>query len=543
MPKGYTRRIKEKKAEARRRSYSGRGGGGVGARPLRISSSGEIIEASTKPLFDKTKYISYNATVSDQIFSIKETLSADTTNEVMPTQVMVKNVGKGPVMVMAGYETYTDSTSDGAIEFLHALLAPNEVFIPPTRGIIVSGVASTPLLLNGTPVTNTAPNSNMYVDSGANVDTATSGDIASDATEETLYLEPYTSAANCTANLFRIGDLIRLENEICEVTDIGTKAGLSTNTLTIKRGLYGSTAATHADAVAVRLPFFNTFNDFDRGGIHATSITDIDGKFHCYNFYGLGRTQTEVQGIVPGSIALKFYTEGGYQELGLSGVTPSTNTGLTASTAYEFDIQVDGGTNYDNLSFTTSANVNFGGSDGVIQKIQDALDVQYYTAGNLFEKKVRVHIVDGDVRFSSGSNLSTTAIALTAGSTGTAEFFGTGRIPAVGSLQAPVASSLPPDIIWDPVTYTEETNDSAFCYDDGNGNLQGVARGTINYETGEIEIRNAPPEGAFVLNVLHTSVFGGALNEATADRINSLTSIHANNVSQSTQAMINIKAY
>ena len=85
----------------------------------------------------------------------------------------------------------------------------------------------------------------------------------------------------------------------------------------------------------------------------------------------------------------------------MSGITSSTESGLAASTAYAFDIAVDGGSDY-TLSFTTSTNTKFGGSDGVIRKIQDALDAGFYASGNLFEKKVTVAIVDGDIRFTSG---------------------------------------------------------------------------------------------------------------------------------------------
>ena len=107
-------------------------------------------------------------------------------------------------------------------------------------------------------------------------------------------------------------------------------------------------------------------------------------------------------GFVPSSLSGKFY-RAGYQELGLSDITSSTHSGLAASTAYQFNIAVDGGSAFVDLAFTTDAtNLNFGGTSGIISKLQEALDTQYYTAGNLFEKKVHVGIVDGDVRFTSG---------------------------------------------------------------------------------------------------------------------------------------------
>ena len=160
--------------------------------------------------------------------------------------------------------------------------------------------------------------------------------------------------------------------------------------------------------------------------------TDLQGKFKSsiipagdsdtqHNARGL----TTDDGIVPGSLMIMFYTKGAYQEFGLSGITSSTNSGLTASTAYQFTIAVDGGSAYD-LSFTTdSSNLNFGGTNGVIQKIQDVFDTQFYTtSSNLFEKKVTVSIVNGDIRFTSGSNLSTSAISLGDSSSGDTDIWG-----------------------------------------------------------------------------------------------------------------------
>ena len=336
--------------------------------------------------------------------------------------------------------------------------------------------------------------------------------------------------------------MIRVDDEIMEVTSIGSKAGLATNLINVKRGLYGSTAATGAaDGDPVRLPFFNAYHDYDK---YSVAQTDSNGKFKCYNFFGVGRSATEVQGIVPGSVALKFYTEGAYQSLGLSGITSGTNSGLTASTAYEFDIQVDGATNFDNLSFTTdSSNLNFGGTNGIISKIQAALDTQYYTAGNLFEKKVTVGIVNGDIRFTSGSNLSTSAIALTAGSTGTAEFFGTGRIPAVGSINGAVAARLPDDVVYDKITYATSPNTGAFIYDDGYGRLFGNGSGTINYETGALDMTGCPVNSEFVYSCLHTSAFSGKLTESATDRINSLVDIYANTTSQKWTGSVKVRTY
>ena len=322
-----------------------------------------------------------------------------------------------------------------------------------------------------------------------------------------------------------------------EVTGIGSKAALATNTLTVRRGVHGSTAGTAAaDDDPVRLPFFNAYHDYDK---YSVAQTDNKGNFKCTNFFGYGRSATGVGGIVPGSIAIKFYSAG-YQTLGLSGITSSTNTGLTAGTAYEFDIQVDGGTNFDNLSFTTdSSDVTFGKT---LQLIQAALDIQYYTSGNLFEKKVTVGIVDGDIRFTSGSHLSTSAIALTAGSSGTAEFFGTGRIPAVGSIDAAVGALLPDDVKYDPLNYIASPNISAFLYDDGYGALYGAGggQGQISYETGAIDMRNCPPNGEFVFSVIYNGVFAGRASSTVATKVNSLVKLYGSTTNQKLNAELTV---
>ena len=490
------------------------------------------------PVLAKTKAIGYNATTSDQIFAISSAASS-TTKESMPAVVDVKNTGGVPVMLMIGYETYSDDTSDGVVEYLHTMLTPGQTFTPPLRAVIRTGEST--VIMDGTAVDNSAPDSNEYTDSTANVDDATAAGVVSSDSSTLLYLEPYTSAANCAANLFRVGDLIRIDDEIMEVTGIGTKAGLSTNTLTVKRGMYGSTAAADAaDGDPVRLPFFNAYHDYDKFSV---AQTDSNGKFKCFNFFGLGRAATEVQGIVPGSVAIKFY-EPGYQELGLSGINQGTNSGLTASTAYAFDIQVDGGSNFDNLTFTTdSSNVAFGGTNGVISKIQSALNTQYYTSGNLFEKKVSVGVVNGDIRFTSGSHLSTSAIALTAEDGSDASFFGTGRIPAVGSIRSAVAAKLPDDVVYDRITYATSPNSSVFLYDNSYGGLIGNGSGAINYETGAIDMLGCPPNAEFVISCLHTSAFSGKLNEGETDRVNSLVDIYANTTNQKENTSIDINVY
>jgi hypothetical protein len=483
-----------------------------------------------KPVLEKTKSVSYSATQSDQIFAISSAASASST-EGMPNRVEVINTGNTPLMIMAGYETYTTDTADGVTEYLHTMLLPNETYSPPIRGLIQT--AADTVIVDGTVVNNDSPNALEYEDSG---DTVASGELNNTT-------DPVVFEIDNGHEKYRVGDLIRVEDEIMRVEgtfdDNPTSETVADNHIVVSRGKYGSTNATHSGTPAIRLPFFNAYHDYDK---YSLTQTDSDGKFRAMNFFGLARTTTAVQGITAGSVSLKFF-EAGYQSLGLSGITGSTHSGLAASTEYKFNITVDGGSTFQDLAFTTdSSNLNFGGSNGIISKIQTALDTQFYTAGNLFEKKVHVAIVDGDVRFTSGSHIEASRIVLAAPTSGTTPF-GVGRIPAIGSINADVLAKLPDDVSYDRVTYSAIPNSSVFVYDDGSGNLFGAADGTINYETGAIDFRNAPPNAEFVISCMHTGAFSGKLNEAQADRINSLIAIHANTPNQKGSGQVTVKTY
>ena len=287
--------------------------------------------------------------------------------------------------------------------------------------------------------------------------------------------------------------------------------------MTIERGLFGSTAATHADDVAVRLPFFNMHHDFDDtsyngGGNGSATVvkTNASGRFRSMNFFGFGRTSDAVvDGLVAGSVAIKFY-ESGYQEFGLAGITPSTKTGLAVSTTYTIALTIDGGSS-DDLSFTTdSSDVTFG---NVIGKIQSAINDKFTTGTNLKGKKATIAIIDGDVRITSGSRLSTGAILIADGSSGTTPL-GVGIIPAAGSLEKAVAGRLPDDTLQDPITFATKKNTNAFLLDDGMGNLSGAGgTGTLNYETGEINL-NAYPNAEFVVSANTKAGFSGGSDDS-----------------------------
>ena len=456
--------------------------------------------------------------------------SRDVANDTMvaPKAILVENTGSvGCELLISTAEWVTDDATDSAdtvndsTHYLSMLLPAGEcVYLPNNRLIGTSTAFGAGL---GVGISNLTPNSNEYLDSGADVDHATSATIGSDATHTTLNLE------NGHSKYFKVGDLIRLEDEICEVTEVGTGADLANSTLTIIRGLYGSTAATHADDVAVRLPFFNMHHDFDDtsyngGGNGSATVvkTNASGRFRAMNFFGAGRTADAVaDGLVAGSVAIKFYNQG-FQEFGLAGITPSTKSGLAASTTYTFGLAISGGS-ADDVAFTTdSSDLTFG---NIIAKIQSAINDKFTTGTNLKGKKATIGIVGGDIRVTDSSRLSTGAIALSAPSSGTTPF-GVGIIPAVGSLEKAVAAKLPDDTIFDPITYTEKKNTAAFLLDNGNGTLTGAGgSASINYETGEINI-NAFPNAEFVVSFNTKAAHAGGV-ESSATTMNGIVTLEA----------------
>ena len=489
-----------------------------------------------KPVFSKTESVSYGT--SSQIYSLSSSAAVDAPSGSMPNSIELKNTGPVPCVIMVGYKSYSDETTiddSGADRYFHTMLMPGESYRPSVRGVISTDTATTQF--DGTAVENQVPDSNMYTDSTADVDHATASTIGSDATHTTLNLE------NGHSNFFRVGDLIRIENEICEVTAVGTGADLANSTLTIIRGVHGSTAATHADDVAVRFPFFNAYHDFDK---YSIAQTDDLGRFRCTNFFGQGRASSGTQGLVPGSVAFKFYNPG-YQELGLSGITSSTQTSLVASGSYWLKIALNGGT-AESINFTVdSSNTSWGGNSGVIAKINAALTDKYNNQdSNTFQKKSSVGIIGGDIRFTSGSRLSSSAVALTAGADGASATYNlfaqqNGHVPPLASLDAAVAARLPDDVAYDRVTYATSPT-GVFCYDDGRGNLKGMCTGTINYETGAIDMRG-PANAEFVYTVSHTSAFSGKLTDATTARGGALVGILVNNPSQKRTAKVALSVY
>ena len=501
----------------------------LGSRGAKAKQKGAIKE-SVKPL-------SYNPSTNRLLLDISDSTTESTTSIANAGIVEVENTGKIPALIQAAYQFWTDEDTMNTNSYtINFLLRPNDrIELPDCPAFIQDQDVE---IYEGEALDNQVPDANMYVDSTADQEDGTGDDITGSASETKVFFEPHTSATNNAGLLFKVGDLIRVNNEIMEITELGSMGDAANTYATVIRGVHGSTAASdHADDDAIRFPFFNAYHDFDK---FSTAQTDLDGKYKCTNFFGYGRSLTAIDGITAGSVCIKFY-ESGYQSLGMSGVTNNTESGLAASTEYKFNITVDGGSTFSNLTFTTGSSTKFGGSDGVINKIQSALNTQYYTAGNLLNKRVYVAIVDGDIRFTSGTRLSTSAILLAAPTSGTTPF-GVGRVPAIGDVNAAVAARLPDDVSYDPVTYQSYPNSDVFIYDDGYGNLFGnCAEGSsINYETGAVDMIGCPPEANFVVSALYSSPLSGR-QSATHTKRNGLSAIYGNLTSQKGEGEVTIK--
>jgi len=489
----------------------------------------------SKPIDKKTKSIKYSATVNNLLLDLAPASDVETnTASAIIKAVRVRNDGYVPALAIFQFYRYTDATTEGAAEYLHFLLNPEEeITLPATRGIIAQDAEQ----YIGTAVSATAPNSAEKVDTGDN--------IADGELNNTT--DPVVFELDNGHEKYRVGDKLRVENEIIRVEGTfdnnPTASTVADNHIVVSRGWNGSTTASHSGTPDVYYAFFNDYHDFDT---YTLSQSDSLGKWKSSNFFGYGRAVSGEGGLMAGSVAIQFYTQG-MAKFGLSDLTSNTESGLTASTAYEFDIGVDGGTTFDNLSFTVdSSNTKFGGSDGIIAKIQAALDTQYYTSGNLFEKKVSVSLENGDLVFRSGSFLVASAIIIGAGSSGTAEFLGTGRIPAAATS---INARLETETFTDPVT-NGTTYKQIFIRDDGRGNLvwknQRIV-GTVNYETGAIEWTvSERPNAEFVVSVLHTSALSGKLATSTTGnnvRVNSLRQVLGNTPQQKCEAILTVETF
>ncbi len=465
--------------------------------------------------------------------------------------ITIRNTGKTALEIEFLIDSWENATPDTNVSspaqriLRHMLPVGEHIYLPNLRLLDFDAATSAGdayALDNKNP--KDVNSENLYVDSGVTVHAKVE--------------DSATSITVTSGDPFYVGDLIQLGINTSETTQIEIMrvTKVDGTTLTVDRALYGTSAAdgdsqTDAtsgavDGAKIYLPFFNITQDCNQYGGLSTCQTDSNGVFHIKNFFGYGRYANSVAGgLVPGSLSGKFFNAG-YQELGLTGISPSTHSGLAASTLYGFDITVDGSglLNSDAMQFTTdSSNVNFGGNNGIINKIQTVLNTQFRTtSSNVLNEAVSVGIVDGDIRFTSGQRLSTSAILLAAPSQGETTPFGVGRLPAIANVQSPVAASLTSDLTVDKSSGLEKINESIFFYDDGHGNIGGSASGTINYQTGELYL-NGVPNAHFVVSANYGSAMAGGTRLASAGSRNSIHSCSARSLNQKINGQIEFIGY
>ena len=444
------------------------------------------------------------------------------------------------IMNIAGWthgEPDANGTSGG--KGLNRVLNAGEFLYLPNLSMIEFGASNNSAGLgDADALNNTVPNTLLY-----EVIDASGSNEAIDASETDIDVDD--------GGFYEEGDLIRIDDEIMEVTSI------STNTLTVKRGMYGSTATTHDITGDIRLPFFNAYYDYNHALSGSSQLvqTDGQGKFKAFNFFGKGRVATandETQGIVGGSVAIKFYNNS-YAEIHFpKPITSSSSSKLTASTAYSFDLTIDD-SSATNLSFTTGSNIKFGDSDGIVQKMQDSIDTATETAGGgLFGYSATVSIVKGNLRIKSNSHLAPhdgtngSQVLIEDATSGTDLFDGaTGIFPNDTNLPSPVKPFLPDDNIIDISSGRQSPNVNAFMYDDGHGNLiyNGGTVGTVSYTTGAIDFNVGLRNAQFVINAHYDSAFSGSIQVGGNHYDTGISSIYARSMNSKINTTIGIYAF
>tara|TARA_R110002074_G_scaffold399666_3_gene593316 strand:+ start:3118 stop:5088 length:1971 start_codon:yes stop_codon:yes gene_type:complete len=349
------------------------------------------------------------------------------------------------------------------------------------------------------------------------------------ATVTTLNIQTNADGTPGGTHMFKQYDIIRVANELMQV-----EAHPTASTLTVTRGVLGTTAAAHVDNEAIGFHYMNNVLA-DIAGVKGISdmqgvsniYTSPIGSFSANSFFGLGRAHVLPNGLVPGSIALKFYSSSEIG-LGLGGCSTTTISGLTVSTAYEFKITVDGGTQTV-ITFTTdSINKTLGNrstGSGVLQKIQAQLDLTY-------NGDVLISIKNGDIVFTGNTRYKgKSTIALAVGTAATAELFGTGIFPAITAIKGVKLPQLP----------SNEDEDN-IMFDDGMGRLmrKNGGSGVMNYETGAFNLVGCPQNSHMKIACNFNSALSGNVKSS---RQNYIPVVKARSLNAFRDAYVRVVAY
>ena len=80
-----------------------------------------------------------------------------------------------------------------------------------------------------------------------------------------------------------------------------------------------------------------------------------------------------------------------------------------------------------------------------------------------------------------------------------------------------------------------------FAFDDGKTNILGVATGTINYETGELNF-SGPKNAEFVVSASYESAHSGGVSTAS-NNFNNLQSISARSLNSKVNAKVKVLGF
>jgi len=282
--------------------------------------------------------------------------------------------------------------------------------------------------------------------------------------------------------------------------------------------------------------------------------TDANGNYKNNTFLGTAcRSDNHIQGIVPGGQYIDFPVPVS-QKLGLRGLTTKTSTGLTASTTYNFALNIDG--QRETISFTTDANnLNWGGINGVLSKIQSALSTKVKD-GSLY-RNVTCTLENGDIVFKShtgggswngyctnrGTDHRNTTGASQVDIQDTAsgnQFLGSGKVP--GSMQPATSNDFKPTETLHPSTSEVINSYDNIMIDRGDGTMRrnSGGRGSINYETGAINLSGLPAWSQLQGYIIKNSAHCGQLDTVAGESRNGITEVYARSVNAKANAKIRL---
>ena len=456
--------------------------------------------------------------------------------------MLLKNTGKVPIEISEKYPLWTNASADvdnadypgnwrnhnfntasenatNADEidsaYVSRILCPGEfAFIHTQRALIFDGPESAGYNSSFV-LDNMENNASTYLTgdregAGSAIGHAQLNGSHNDSVTTLTIQDDTDDAVTTISNLFHVGDILIVGSELMHVTAVGS-------TLTVERGYLGSTAGSHSDNVDVKLWALNDLVDStsyinDGTGISSrVAMTDVNGDFKASNLFGAGRLFFDTgsnsnddvyyKGIQPGSLAIKLYKPAYHEFRFAKKISSSTDSKLTAGSTYYFKITIDDASQVE-INFTVDSSVtSFGGKNGVIRKIQDALNTASNTKGNnIYRVYCSVGIVNGRLRFTSQTRNSSdrSGVALANGTSGSdsgtswnllANNSATGIFPqSATELDVQEPARLPEDTVFNSLKNETIKNEEAFLYDDGKGNIfagsltQG--RGSINYDSG-----------------------------------------------------------